>query len=60
LPQNVEITHVSLNDGSLEGLALRDRCVRRPVHPEAKPGRMMRTASLRVSQVDWRLEIGVW
>jgi carbamoyl-phosphate synthase small subunit len=38
-PAEVEITHVSLNDGSLEGMRLR----RRPVfcvqyHPEAAPG----------------------
>ncbi len=38
-PERVEITHVSLNDGSLEGLRLRDRpvlCVQ--YHPEAAPG----------------------
>ncbi len=38
-PDRVEITHVSLNDGSLEGLRLRDRpvlCVQ--YHPEAAPG----------------------
>ena len=39
LPDNVEMTHVSLFDGTLEGIALRDR----PVfsvqhHPEASPG----------------------
>lgn len=37
--ERVEITHVSLNDGSLEGLRLRDRpvlCVQ--YHPEAAPG----------------------
>jgi carbamoyl-phosphate synthase small subunit len=38
-PADVEITHVSLNDGSLEGMRLR----RKPVfcvqyHPEAAPG----------------------
>ncbi len=38
-PERVEVTHVSLNDGSLEGLRLRDRpvlCVQ--YHPEAAPG----------------------
>jgi carbamoyl-phosphate synthase small subunit len=38
-PGRVEITHISLNDGSLEGLRLRDRpvlCVQ--YHPEAAPG----------------------
>ena len=39
LPDNVEMTHISLFDGTLEGIALRDR----PVfsvqhHPEASPG----------------------
>lgn len=39
LPENVDMTHVSLFDGTLEGIALRDR----PVfsvqhHPEASPG----------------------
>ena len=39
LPDNVEMTHVSLFDGTLEGIAVRDR----PVfsvqhHPEASPG----------------------
>jgi carbamoyl-phosphate synthase small subunit len=39
LPGNVEITHVSLNDGSLEGMALRDRPVFSiQFHPEASPG----------------------
>lgn len=38
-PAEVEITHVSLNDGSLEGMRLRHRpvfCVQ--YHPEAAPG----------------------
>jgi carbamoyl-phosphate synthase small subunit len=39
LPDNVDMTHISLFDGSLEGIALRDK----PVfsvqhHPEASPG----------------------
>ncbi|HEX9808812.1 MAG TPA: glutamine-hydrolyzing carbamoyl-phosphate synthase small subunit [Alphaproteobacteria bacterium] len=39
LPQGVEKTHVSLFDGSLEGLALRDRPVFSvQYHPEASPG----------------------
>ncbi len=39
LPRNVEITHVSLNDGSLEGMALRDRpAFSIQFHPEASPG----------------------
>lgn len=39
LPGNVDITHVSLNDGSLEGMALRDRPVFSvQFHPEASPG----------------------
>ena len=39
LPDNVEITHVSLNDGSLEGMALRDWPVFSiQFHPEASPG----------------------
>ena len=39
LPANAEITHVSLNDGSLEGIALRDRPVFSvQFHPEASPG----------------------
>jgi carbamoyl-phosphate synthase small subunit len=39
LPGDVEITHVSLNDSSLEGMALRDRPVFSvQFHPEASPG----------------------
>ncbi|MEM9440979.1 MAG: carbamoyl phosphate synthase small subunit, partial [Pseudomonadota bacterium] len=39
LPDNVEVTHVSLFDGSLEGLAVRDRPVFSvQYHPEAAPG----------------------
>ena len=39
LPEGVEATHVSLFDGSLEGLALRDRPVFSvQYHPEAAPG----------------------
>jgi carbamoyl-phosphate synthase small subunit len=39
LPQGVEATHVSLFDGSLEGLSLRDRPVFSvQYHPEASPG----------------------
>ncbi len=39
LPEGVEATHVSLFDGSLEGLSLRDRPVFSvQYHPEASPG----------------------
>jgi len=39
LPDGVDMTHVSLFDGSLEGLALRDRPVFSvQYHPEAAPG----------------------
>lgn len=39
LPDGVEVTHVSLFDGSLEGIALRDRPVFSvQYHPEAAPG----------------------
>jgi carbamoyl-phosphate synthase small subunit len=39
LPGNVEITHLSLNDGSLEGMALREKPVFSiQFHPEASPG----------------------
>lgn len=39
LPEGVEATHLSLFDGSLEGLALRDRPVFSvQYHPEAAPG----------------------
>jgi carbamoyl-phosphate synthase small subunit len=38
-PTRVEVTHLSLNDGSLEGLRLRDRLVMSvQYHPEAAPG----------------------
>ncbi len=39
LPDNVEVTHVNLNDGTVEGMRLRDQpvsCVQ--YHPEASPG----------------------
>ena len=39
LPASVELTHVSLFDGSLEGLSVRDRPVFSvQYHPEASPG----------------------
>ena len=39
LPDGVDVTHVSLFDGSLEGIALRDRPVFSvQYHPEAAPG----------------------
>jgi carbamoyl-phosphate synthase small subunit len=39
LPAGVELTHVSLFDGSLEGLSVRDRPVFSvQYHPEASPG----------------------
>lgn len=39
LPEGVDVTHISLFDGSLEGIALRDRPVFSvQYHPEAAPG----------------------
>ena len=39
LPKNIEITHISLNDNTVEGI----RCIDKPIfsvqhHPEASPG----------------------
>ena len=37
--KNVEITHVNLNDGTIEGISLIDRdCFSVQYHPEASPG----------------------
>jgi carbamoyl-phosphate synthase small subunit len=39
LPSSVEVTHLSLNDGSLEGMAMHDWPVFSiQFHPEASPG----------------------
>jgi len=44
LPGNVEITHVSLNDGSLEACIARPARIQHQFHPEASPARTTRTA----------------
>jgi carbamoyl-phosphate synthase small subunit len=39
LPKNVEVTHTSLFDGSLQGIALKDKAAFGfQGHPEASPG----------------------
>jgi carbamoyl-phosphate synthase small subunit len=63
LPKNAEITHVSLNDGSLEGMALRGRPVFSiQFHPEASPGphdaHGVFAAFFRLMETgDWRLNL---
>ena len=48
LPDGVDVTHVSLFDGSLEGIALRDRPVFSvQYHPEAAPGTRGQRLSVR-------------